>query len=102
VFLNIAGGLKVTEPALDLSVAVALVSSLQTIAIPKDFCFAGEVGLSGEIRPVQHLDKRVAEASRLGYKKIFIPPAQNDFDIKSKNTIVQVRWLSDLFEQIFG
>jgi hypothetical protein len=44
----------------------------------------------------------VAEASRLGYKKIFIPPAQNDFDIKPGDTIVQVRWLSDLFEQIFG
>lgn len=102
VFLNIAGGLKVSEPALDLSVAVALVSSLQNIVVPRDFCFAGEVGLSGEIRPVQHLDKRVAEASRLGYKKIFIPPAQNDISIQSKDNIVQVRWLRDLFEQIFG
>jgi len=102
VFLNIAGGLKVSEPAIDLSVAVALVSSLQTIAIPRDFCFAGEVGLSGEIRPVQHLDKRVAEASRLGYKKIFIPTAPQDLGIKSKDTVVQVRWLSDLFENIFG
>jgi DNA repair protein RadA/Sms len=102
VFLNIAGGLKVNEPAIDLSVAVALVSSLQTIAVPRDFCFAGEVGLSGEIRPVQHLDKRVAEASRLGYKKIFIPPAPKDFEIKSSSSVIQVRWLSDLFENIFG
>jgi DNA repair protein RadA/Sms len=102
VFLNIAGGLKVSEPAIDLSVAVALVSSLQTIAIPRDYCFAGEVGLSGEIRPVQHLDKRVAEASRLGYKKIFIPTSPQDLGIKSNSAVVQVRWLSDLFENIFG
>jgi len=102
VFLNIAGGLKVNEPAIDLSVAVALVSSLQTIAVPRDYCFAGEVGLSGEIRPVQHLDKRVAEASRLGYKKIFIPTAPQDSGIKSSSSIIQVRWLSDLFENIFG
>ncbi len=102
VFLNIAGGLKVTEPAIDLSVAVALVSSLQNIPIPRDFCFTGEVGLSGEIRPVQQLDKRVAEASRLGYKKIFIPAAAAGIDLPKSGNIIQVRWLSDLFENIFG
>ena len=102
VFLNIAGGLKITEPAIDLSVAVALVSSLQTISIPRDYCFAGEVGLSGEIRPVQHLDKRVAEASRLGYKKIFIPNADLDATIPASSSVIKVRWLGDLFENIFG
>jgi len=102
VFLNIAGGLKVSEPAIDLSVAVALVSSLQSIPVPRDFCFAGEVGLSGEIRPVQHLDKRVAEASRLGYKKIFVPTITPDLSVSPGSTIVQVKWLSDLFENIFG
>jgi DNA repair protein RadA/Sms len=102
VFLNIAGGLKVTEPAIDLSVAVALVSSLQSIPIPRDFCFTGEVGLSGEIRPVQHLDKRVAESSRLGYKKIFIPPSDLDPALKRNTGITQVRWLGDLFESLFG
>ncbi|MGB4847891.1 MAG: DNA repair protein RadA, partial [Saprospiraceae bacterium] len=59
VFLNVAGGLKVNEPAIDLALAVALVSSLQDIPVPRDVCFAGEVGLSGEIRPVQQVDLRV-------------------------------------------
>jgi len=102
VFLNIAGGLKVSEPAIDLSVAVALVSSLQSIPVPRDFCFAGEVGLSGEIRPVQHLDKRVAEASRLGYKKIFVPTITPDISVAPGSAVIQVKWLSDLFENIFG
>lgn len=102
VFLNVAGGLKVTEPAIDLALAVALVSSLQDIPVPRDICFAGEVGLSGEIRPVQQLDKRIAEATRLGYKKIFIP-ASGQLDIpKSNTTVVQVKLLRDLFELIFG
>jgi DNA repair protein RadA/Sms len=102
VFLNVAGGLKVTEPAIDLALAVALVSSLQDIPVPRDICFAGEVGLSGEIRPVQQLDKRIAEATRLGYKKIYIP-ASGQLDIpKSNTTVVQVKLLRDLFELIFG
>lgn len=101
VFLNIAGGLKVNEPAIDLAVAVALVSSLQDIPIPRDFCFAGEVGLSGEIRPVQQLDKRITEAVRLGYKKIFVPPGQ--IESVSKNTaITHVTLLTELFEKVFG
>ncbi len=102
VFLNVAGGLKVTEPAIDLALAVALVSSLQDIPVPRDICFAGEVGLSGEIRPVQQLDKRIAEATRLGYKKIYIP-ASPQLDIpRSNTTVVQVRLLREMFEQIFG
>ncbi|HJW31446.1 MAG TPA: DNA repair protein RadA [Saprospiraceae bacterium] len=102
VFLNIAGGLKITEPAIDLSVAVALVSSLQSIPIPRDYCFTGEVGLSGEIRPVQQLDKRIAEASRLGYKKIFIPRSAELSSGKLPVSVVQVGWLTDLFEKLFG
>lgn len=102
VFLNVAGGLKVTEPAIDLALAVALVSSLQDIPVPRDICFAGEVGLSGEIRPVQQLDKRIAEATRLGYKKIYIP-ASGQLEIpKSNTTVVQVKLLRDLFELVFG
>lgn len=102
VFLNVAGGLKVNEPAIDLAVAVALVSSLQDIAIPKDICFAGEVGLSGEIRPVQQVDLRVAEASRLGYKKIFIPAGSQIEKTSRSSSIVQVRLLRELFENVFG
>jgi DNA repair protein RadA/Sms len=102
VFINVAGGLRVTEPAIDLSLAVALVSSLQDIPVSRDICFAGEVGLSGEIRPIQQLDKRIAEATRLGYKKIYIPASVNVDIPKSATTVIQVRLLTEMFEQLFG
>lgn len=72
VFLNIAGGLKVTDPAIDLAVVCAILSSNVDIAISPRVCFAAELGLSGEIRPVARLDNRVAEADRLGFEQIFI------------------------------
>jgi DNA repair protein RadA/Sms len=72
VFLNMAGGLKVNDPACDLAVICAVLSSNFDLAIQPDNCFAGEVGLSGEIRPVAQLDRRVGEAARLGFKKVFV------------------------------
>ncbi|MEO6133133.1 MAG: magnesium chelatase domain-containing protein, partial [Saprospiraceae bacterium] len=102
VFLNVAGGLKVTEPAIDLALAVALVSSLNDIAIPRDVCFAGEVGLSGEIRPVQQVDLRVAEASRLGYKTIYVPAGSQIEQKGIKSQVIRVRLLRELFENVFG
>ena len=72
VFLNMAGGLRVSEPACDLAVVCAVLSSNCDCPVPPDVCFAAEVGLSGEIRPVAQTDRRVMEASRLGFKKIFI------------------------------
>ena len=72
VFLNMAGGLKVSDPACDLAVVADVLSSNFDFAIPSDNCFAGEVGLSGEIRPVAQTDRRVGEASRLGFKRIFV------------------------------
>lgn len=72
VFLNIAGGIKVDDPAIDLGIVAALISSLQDVSIPSDVCFAGEVGLSGEIRAVNRIDQRIQEADRLGFKQIFI------------------------------
>ncbi len=72
VFLNMAGGLKVSDPACDLAVICAVLSSNFDFAIPGDVCFAGEVGLSGEIRPVSQSDRRISEAARLGFKKIFL------------------------------
>ncbi len=72
VFLNIAGGIRIDDPAIDLAIVSALVSSLQTIPIDAKICFAGEVGLSGEIRSVNRVDQRIQEASRLGFKQIFI------------------------------
>jgi DNA repair protein RadA/Sms len=72
VFLNIAGGLKVEDPSIDLAVLVALLSSYEDVAMPHDICFAGEVGLSGEIRAVNRIEQRIAEAEKLGFKKIIV------------------------------
>lgn len=72
VFLNMAGGLRVADPACDLAVVCAVLSSNFDYALPSGVCFAGEVGLSGEIRPVPQCDRRITEAARLGYKKIYI------------------------------
>ena len=72
VYLNIAGGIRVDDPAIDLAIVSALISSLQDVSIPTNICFAGEVGLSGEIRAVNRIDQRIQEANRLGFKEIFI------------------------------
>jgi DNA repair protein RadA/Sms len=72
VFLNIAGGLKVEDPSIDLSVLCSLISSFEDIPLPLHICFAGEVGLSGEIRAVSRIEQRIAEAEKLGFEKIFV------------------------------
>lgn len=72
VFLNMAGGLRVSDPACDLAVVCAVLSSTFDFAIPADTCFAGEVGLSGEIRPVAQVDRRIGEAARLGFRRIYV------------------------------
>lgn len=72
VFLNIAGGLRVSDPAIDLAVAAAALSSSFDLPIPAGCCFAAEVGLSGEVRPVARIDQRISEAEKLGFKKIFV------------------------------
>ncbi len=72
VFLNVTGGIKIDDPSVDLGVLMAILSSNEDIAIPKKYCFAAEVGLSGEIRPVNHIEKRIQEAEKLGFEVIFI------------------------------
>lgn len=72
VFLNIAGGLKVEDPSIDLAVLCALLSSYEDVPLPQQVCFAGEVGLSGEIRAVNRIDQRIAEAEKLGFEKIIV------------------------------
>lgn len=103
VFLNIAGGMKVTDPALDMSVVAAVMSSNFDISIPADYAFAGEVGLSGEIRTVTRIEQRVAEARKLGFKRIFIPKGnlkgiKTDKDID----IIETGRVEELFRAIFG
>ena len=73
VFLNIAGGLKINDPAIDLAVISAILSSNLDLEIRKGICLAGEVGLSGEIRPVSRIEQRIAEAEKLGFEQIILP-----------------------------
>ncbi|MDH3335423.1 MAG: DNA repair protein RadA [Rhodospirillaceae bacterium] len=99
VYLNVAGGLKVVEPAADMAVAAALMSSLSGKPAPLDAVFFGEIGLSGEIRSVSHIEARIKEAAKLGFKKAFVPSGSKGVkkitgDIKVK----EVKHLSDLVQ----
>ncbi|MCQ2187971.1 MAG: DNA repair protein RadA [Bacteroidales bacterium] len=101
VFLNMAGGLKINDPAVDLAVVCAVLSSNFDFPIPADVCFAGEVGLSGEIRPVGQSDRRIIEASRLGFKKIFVS-AYSSFDQAPKGIqVVKVPDIPELVKALF-
>ncbi|NNF76261.1 MAG: DNA repair protein RadA [Flavobacteriaceae bacterium] len=93
VFLNIAGGLSVDDPAIDLAVVAAILSSNADTPIPSGVCFAAEVGLSGEIRPVNRIDQRIMEAEKLGYKRIFISKYSK---ISNKSSSIEVITLSEI------
>lgn len=103
VFLNIAGGLKISDPALDMAVVATIMSSNFDIAIERDTVFAGEVGLSGEIRTITRIEQRVSEAQKLGFKRILIPKG-NLKGIKDSFTIeiLEVSKIEDVFKHIFG
>ncbi|MBL1143816.1 MAG: DNA repair protein RadA [Bacteroidetes bacterium] len=104
VFLNIAGGIKVEDPAIDLAVVCAVLSSNEDFPIPSKVCFAAEVGLSGEIRPVNKIDQRIIEAQKLGFEKIFISKYnlkgidQANFSIE----LIAVSKIEEVFNQLFG
>lgn len=104
VFLNIAGGLKVADPALDLAVIAAILSSNVDMAIPRGICLSGEVGLSGEIRPVTRMEQRLREAEKLGMKTIIIPKGS----LKGVDTsklgieIVEVSRVEEAFRRLFA
>ena len=93
VFLNITGGINVDDPAIDLAVVAAILSSNDDEALAKNFCFAGEVGLSGEIRPVQRVDQRILEAEKLGFEIIFVSKHNK---IGLKNTAIKVQLLTKI------
>ena len=104
VFLNIAGGLRVTDPAMDLSVIAAVLSSNVDAAIDADTCMCGEVGLSGEIRPVSRLEQRIAEAEKLGFRRMLVP-AQGVGGIdqsRLKLELVPVRRVAEAVRELFG
>ncbi len=104
VFLNIAGGLRVTDMAMDLSVIAAVLSSNVDTAIESDWCMAGEVGLSGEVRPVSRIEQRITEAAKLGFTHMIVPKynlqglARKKFDIE----LVPVRKVEEALRALFG
>ena len=104
VFLNIAGGLRVTDPAMDLSVLAAVLSSNVDTAIEQGWCMCGEVGLSGEVRPVSRIDQRIAEAEKLGFQHIIIPKYNyHGFDHKKYQIEIHpVRKVEEAFRCLFG
>lgn len=104
VFLNIAGGIKVEDPAIDLAILVAIISSHEDISIPSKICFAAEVGLSGEIRAVTRIEQRITEAEKLGFERIFI----SNYNLKGlsrekfKIELTAVSKIEDVFGILFG
>lgn len=102
VFLNLAGGFRVEEPAIDLAVVCAVLSSNADIAVPMDSCFAGEVGLTGEIRPVTRTEQRIAEAAKLGFARIFVPKGTKGIAPVKGIEVVQVGQVSEVLSHLFG
>ncbi|ALJ05819.1 DNA repair protein RadA [Pseudalgibacter alginicilyticus] len=97
VFLNITGGITVDDPAIDLAVVAAILSSNEDVALQKDFCFAAEVGLSGEIRPVQRAEQRILEAEKLGFSTIFVSKYNK---ISLKKTAIKIQLISKIEDLI--
>lgn len=104
VFLNIAGGIKVNDPALDLAVICAILSSNVDMSVPADVCMAGEVGLSGEIRPVMKMEQRVKEAQKLGMKRMLVPAGSlKGADVPADAMdIVEVAKVEEAFRALFA
>lgn len=103
VFVNIAGGLKVEDPSTDLAIICALLSSYEDIPLPQQICFAGEVGLNGEIRAVNRIEQRIAEAEKLGFEKIIISRYnKKSFDPKNfRIEIVALGRVDEVYRQLF-
>ena len=104
VFLNLAGGMRVSDPAMDLAVACAILSSNVDIAISPRDCFAAELGLNGEVRPVSRVDQRIAEADRLGFERIFVSKYnQREVDRKRyRIRVVSVGVIEEAFRALFA
>ncbi|MEO6303394.1 MAG: DNA repair protein RadA [Bacteroidia bacterium] len=104
VFINIAGGIRVEDPGIDLALVCAILSSNEDMPIPQDTCFAGEVGLTGEIRPVNRIEQRISEAEKLGFNKIIV----SSYNLKGINVnsykikILSAGKMEEVFSLIFG
>ena len=102
VFLNVTGGISVDDPAIDLAVVAAILSSNEDIAVGKDVCFAGEVGLSGEIRPVNRVEQRIQEAEKLGFATIFVSKYNKIATKFPGIKVILVSKIEEVVEQLFG
>ncbi|MCL6218776.1 DNA repair protein RadA [Zunongwangia pacifica] len=102
VFLNITGGISVDDPAIDLAVVAAILSSNEDISIEKDSCFAAEVGLAGEIRPVTRVDQRILEAEKLGFAKIMISKQSKLPKTSYTIEVIKVSKIEDVVSQLFA
>ena len=101
VFVNIAGGIRVNDPAIDLAVLAAVLSSNMDIALDEQICITGEVGLAGEIRPVNRIDQRIREAEKLGFKTIIVPKGQKYNTQNLKINVVEISRVVDAFKFLF-
>ena len=101
VFLNMAGGLKVNDPACDLAVVCAVLSSNFDFPLPSDVCFAAEIGLSGEVRPVAQAERRIAEAARLGFRKIYLSSYTSTDNVPKDIRLVKVADVPELVRTLF-
>lgn len=104
VFINIAGGIKVEDPGIDLALVCGILSSNEDLPIPQTVCFAGEVGLTGEIRPVSRIEQRISEAQKLGFEKIFISSYnKKGLDLKQFSIeIITVSKMEEVFQKLFA
>lgn len=101
VFVNIAGGLRVNDPAIDLAVLAAVLSSNMDIALDEEICVTGEVGLAGEIRPINRIDQRIRESEKLGFQRIIVPSGQK-YDARNlKIKVVEVSRVAEAFKILF-
>src|SRR5688500_15558135 len=104
VFLNMAGGIRVEDPAIDLAVCISIISSFEEISISDKICFAAEIGLGGELRAVNRIEQRISEAEKLGFTEIYISRYnQKSIDMKkSKIEVKSFGKLQDVFSDLFG
>jgi DNA repair protein RadA/Sms len=102
VFLNITGGITVEDPSIDLAVIAAVLSSNEDESIPQNYCFAAEVGLAGEIRPVNRIDNRIKEAAKLGYQKIFVSKYNKISKLNTTIQVIGVSKIEEIFKNLFA
>ncbi|NLA24838.1 MAG: DNA repair protein RadA [Bacteroidales bacterium] len=102
IFLNIAGGIKLVDPAADLAIIIAIISSVSDISVDSKSCFIGEISLSGQIRPVSNIQMRISEVEKLGFNKLYISKYQQQFETKSNINAIRVANVNELIKLAFS